>query len=1122
MGFTNWIGRKAKCWASAILVCTALWGHQTTPAATTPPLNSQQPESGQDIRQLEPGAVLEAKIGAAQAHNYKLSIRSGQFISVIVEQRALGLSVILYAPDGSKLAGEYQSQLWASHLIAFVAQASGEYRLEIRVGASPPTAKSTYRVRVSETKVGGENERRRAEGARLWLEAHDVLRQQLGSAASQQLAATKYAEALGLFQAAGDRYGEALVLADFSYNAFSINEKSKAFDFMQQALSSWRSLGEVQHQASLLWGWAPLYNQSDQRERGTEYFKEALALARRLNDRQLEIWILTDMPSDNPRDPFGRLLEVVDVAQDAGLPEEEATALANIASIYSSLGESNEAINYLMQAREIFRKIGETDWEGRTLSGIGSAYASQGNYQAAIDHFNLAIPLMHAAKRPNPEAGTMNALAEAYERLGAPEKAIESYGKVAELNKTSTVSILNPYARSRVGLAQVLTARGERNKAIELLNEALELATKYPPYLATQRGNLYLRIGLAFDKLREGDQTLEAFRKALEAARAIKSSGDEAAALYEIARVQRNSGQLTDARANAESAIQIIESKRLRIGDPQLRASYLSTVRQRYDLLTDILMRAHQQQPNAGLDALALQNSERARARVLLDMLREARAEIRQGVDAKLLALETRLRQTLNAKAQQQTNLLMNKAAPQQLTAIDNELRQLNIEYQQVETEIRAKSPHYANLTQPQIFGAKEIQDQVLEPNTALVEYQLGDERSYVWVLTKDHLASFELPGRAKINKAALRTYELLTARQRRPLGETPAQRQARVALADREYPTAALALSQMILAPAIGGLKTRRLLIVADGALQYVPFAALPSPQSTQPLIADYEIVMLPSASVLAALRKETNGRASAPRTIVTLADPVFDKDDPRVHSKPLARNAGRTTARDAAKPTSADNNKSLDLERTLRGFTDDETGNPLSRLPFTRDEAKAILSVASPGSTMTATDFKASRLTAIDPQLSQYRIVHFATHALLNAQRPELSGVVFSLVDEKGLPQDGFVRLNEIYNLNLPADLVVLSACQTALGKDVNGEGLVGLTRGFMYSGAPRVMASLWNINDSVTADMMKRFYREMLTKGASPAAALRESQLQMLRQKQRATPYYWSAFVLQGEYR
>jgi CHAT domain-containing protein len=192
------------------------------------------------------------------------------------------------------------------------------------------------------------------------------------------------------------------------------------------------------------------------------------------------------------------------------------------------------------------------------------------------------------------------------------------------------------------------------------------------------------------------------------------------------------------------------------------------------------------------------------------------------------------------------------------------------------------------------------------------------------------------------------------------------------------------------------------------------------------------------------------------------------------------------------------------------------------LPRLHFSRDEAKAIAAVAPWGTNLMALDFQANRATATTGDLSQYRILHFATHGLLNSTHPELSGLVLSLVDQAGQPQDGFWRLHDIYNLKLNAELVVLSACQTGLGKDIKGEGLVGLTRGFMYAGTPRVVASLWQVDDVATAELMKRFYRGMLQQEQRPAAALRAAQLEMLGKKQWTHPFYWAAFTLQGEWK
>ncbi len=165
---------------------------------------------------------------------------------------------------------------------------------------------------------------------------------------------------------------------------------------------------------------------------------------------------------------------------------------------------------------------------------------------------------------------------------------------------------------------------------------------------------------------------------------------------------------------------------------------------------------------------------------------------------------------------------------------------------------------------------------------------------------------------------------------------------------------------------------------------------------------------------------------------------------------------------------------------------------------------------------------DFKANKREIFNSDLEQYRILHFATHGLLNSRHPELSGVVLSLIDKNGREIDGFLRLQDIYNLKLSADLVVLSACNTALGRDVKGEGLIGLTRGFMYAGSPRIVASLWKVDDAATAELMTIFYRKMLVENLRPAAALRAAQTEMMKQTRWKSPYYWSPFIIQGEWK
>ncbi len=291
-----------------------------------------------------------------------------------------------------------------------------------------------------------------------------------------------------------------------------------------------------------------------------------------------------------------------------------------------------------------------------------------------------------------------------------------------------------------------------------------------------------------------------------------------------------------------------------------------------------------------------------------------------------------------------------------------------------------------------------------------------------------------------------------------------------------------------------------------------------------TIPLVAEHEIVNLPSASVLAVLRQEEMGRTPPTQAIAILADPVFADRDDRVQ---LASANGKATGTPASAQHAegswdlSDTSDDTDLDRSAKetGISND---GMFPRLPFTRREAEAIYSVAGKSSAMEALDFDASKATALSPKLKDYRIIHFATHGLLNNDHPELSGLVFSLVDKQGQLQDGFLRMLDIYNMELNADLVVLSACQTALGKEIDAEGLMGLTRGFMYAGAPRVVASLWKVDDEATAALMKKFYEGMLRDHQTPAQALRLAQQWMRTQKAWQSPYYWADFVLQGEWR
>ncbi len=457
-------------------------------------------------------------------------------------------------------------------------------------------------------------------------------------------------------------------------------------------------------------------------------------------------------------------------------------------------------------------------------------------------------------------------------------------------------------------------------------------------------------------------------------------------------------------------------------------------------------------------------------------------------------------------------------------------------ELEQVETEIRQKSPRYAALTQPVPLSLGEIQSEVLDSDTLLLEYSLGEKVSYLWAVTADSISSYELPARAEIEEASRQVYNLITNPTALPLDATDAQdqstpdtrRETQRGISGREARTASRAairrLSEMVLAPAAARLGDKRLLVVADGALQFIPFGALSDPtakdgeEAYHPLIVNHEVVNLPSASTLAVLRRESKERAPASKTFAVLADPVFDGKDARLRGG----GANAVAARPQTGPT-----RGLALVHERVKKSAQQTGvlsNTLAveRLPGTRQEAARIAELVPVAERKVSLDFAASRETMTGAELGRYRYVHLATHGFLDSVQPELSGILLSMVNERGEPRDGFFRAHEVYNLKLSAEMVVLSACETGLGKEIRGEGLVGLTRGFMYAGAPRVVVSLWSVSDAATAELMTRFYRGMLTDKLPPARALQAAQISILGDKRYAAPYYWAAFTLQGEWR
>jgi CHAT domain-containing protein/Tfp pilus assembly protein PilF len=973
---------------------------------------------------LELNVPVEREISGGESHRYQLSLESGQFVRLVVDQRGIDLVEVPSGPDGQTLAAiDGPNGTQGPEPVLLLAETGGSYSLEVR--ASNATAgPGRYEIRLEELRPATPQDRSRVDAQQRFMQALTVARER--SAPSQQKAVALFEQALALWRAAGDRYGEALALHAIGGIYGSSGDSEKALGVLNEALAIRRAIGDRHGEASTLNNIGLSYVTLGEYQKVLDNVTAALALQRTTGDRR-----------------------------------GEAQARNNLCLTYRRLGEYQRALTQCIEAVALHRAIGNRRAEADNLNNLGLVHKSLGEYERALDFYRQALSLKRA--------------------VGDRRSEMTTVGNIGEIHQLS----------------------GDRQKALERFNESLAMSRE----LGDRRtesvtlGNIGAVYASAADQA-----ALGYFAEAVRIRRDIVDRPGEAVLLFSTARANRDFGNLTQAETQVEGALEIIESLRAAVVRQELRDSYFASVQDVYEFQIDLLAQLHAQHPTDGFDARALHAAERARARGLLDILGDGGGQIHEGVETSLIERERSAQRLLTRKSEDQVRLLSGKPAAAQVAAAAKELETLTAEYEQVRAEIRARSPRYAALMQPATLNIRQIQQDVLDDDTLLLEYALGKDRSFLWAVTRDSLASFVLPDRDRIERSAQRALELLRVSH---------QRQGR-----RAAERAVAELSGLLLGPVADRLGNKRLVIVADGVLQYVPFAALRKPLTGQsvagagdgvpradtwrPLIVDHEIVSLPSASVLAVIRRESAGRRPATKTVAVLADPVLQAGDVRVNG------SKRRSPVSGTRPV------------TTGGIAASSMAMNLDRLPFSRREAEAIVALSGGHNSLKALDFEANRATATGPELADYRIVHFATHALIDSQFPDLSGVVLSLVDREGQPQDGFLRLGDVYNLRLGADLVVLSACQTALGKPMRGEGLVGLVRGFMYAGSPRVVASVWDVKDEATAELMKRFYERMLVQGQRPGAALRAAQIAMWQDARWRAPYYWAGFTLQGEWK
>ncbi len=1106
-----------------------MWDKMPSSSTNFPPIRASRsdkkdPQIAEDVRTLAPWTAIDREITGQQKHIYRITLTAGQFVHAFVQQKGKEVLATLEGPGEQKL-NEYTEPIGENHKreILFISQSEGDYRLIIST-KKKDAAPAPYQVGVEAVRSATEQDRTRVRATQLVKEARYVYwRVSPFSDDEMRNFAMKFEEALRLWESLGDQWMVGETLLDLGILKMKSGEYTKGLEFYERSLPYFPQTTEgLASKATALNNLANANQRLGETRRALEIYIQSLELKKEGRSRAISL--------DNVGGVYAELGDyqlALDHHQQAlmtfrelGLIRDEAVALNNIAMVWGKIGDFSQAIEYMLQSLARIRETGDKHEEAYGLYNAGNFSLRMGDTRQALEYANQSINLSRAHKFSRAEADGLTLLCQIHLAQGEMEKALDACNRVLPMHQSSKDRSSEALTHSTLGHIQ--RRLGDSRKAAESLKAALAL------YRATSNTPAEINI------------------------------------MHLLGRLALERGDLVAASGQIEQAIGMVESLRIKSASPNLRSIFLAGYQQVYESHVDLLMQMHNQNPAGMHDRAAFQSSERARARGLLDLLTESRAQIRQGADFRLLEKERDLLQRLKDKDAAWKRLKSSNRTMKQAESIANEINDLTTQLKLVDAQIRSSSPRYAALTQPAPLGIEEIQQRVLDVNTVLLEYALGEKQSWLWAVTQDSISSHKLPPRAEINTVARNVYQLLTARQPKK-DLTEAQQQKRIAEADAKLHAETATLSQMLLGPVSAQLrqdwKGKRLAVVASGALEYVPFATLPlpetegendraigrqgdretagenpprpvapSPRRPVSLIADHEVLNLPSASALALIRHESSGRDAGGRqegkkTLAVLADPVFETSDPRLAS---ARSKGSSKSpnnliasvrsAESSSPDSITSGATADLARSVRSFHRDGFG----RLVFSNEEAEYITRLAPRGSALKATGFDANHKLAASGELGRYRIIHFATHGLINSEYPELSGLVLSLLDENGKPQDGFLRMHDIFNLRLPADLVVLSACQTALGKEIKGEGLIGLTRGFMYAGAERVVASLWQVDDQATAQLMRRFYRGMLKEGLPPVAALRAAQLEMSSGSRWSSPYYWAGFVIQGEWK
>ncbi len=814
--------------------------------------------------------------------------------------------------------------------------------------------------------------------------------------------------------------------------------------------------------------------------------EQALALSIKINDKARQSRSLMQIGTvffhtgltDKAIENFKQSAQLANQTGDHNL---QSLALNSAAVLLTSSGFFEEALHFFNQSLALRRQLNDRRGEAFVLMSMSPLYMDTDDFVKADQLLQDALRIIREVKASGVdvkglEEYTLLRIAWIEYLRGNFAAALQAVQETLARETEQTSGANKVDARHRLG--EIYGAMGNHEKAAEIYTEMVTLARK----LKIQNSEALALGNLAWSEFQLGKATeaLALIKQAIPMLRQSGSSIDEWRFLYYLAEIEKALRHNEAALSSYRQAIGAIERVRsLTIPTETARAGLIASLHDVFVSAIDFLFSLKR-------ETEALQIAETYHARAFLDVLAESKIDLRAQLSPQHRKREDQIFESISSL---QKELWKPDLTQQREKKLKEDLQRAESELDTFQLEMRRSNPRYASVKYPQPVKPEVIAKELIDPHTALIEYVLGEKRSFAWVVHKDKITSFILPPKKEIEDL-IKEYQEALAEKVSSL--TMGQATARLNAKSQQ-------LYEKLFRPLDTHLSSaQKLIVVADGALTYLPFETLVKKDtantSASPLylIERFAISYAPSASALAAIQALEKAATKDVKGVIAFGDPVYANSQ---HSGKDAKSASLTSANNV------------------------ERGFDYRQLPYTRTEVNEIASLFPSVERTVYLGTEAREQKVKTASLDKYRYLHFAAHAMIDEDHPKRSGVVLS--SESNSKEDGTLQMSEVMRLKLNADLVTLSACRTGIGKLLTGEGVIGLTRAFLYAGASSVVVSLWNVNDTATATLMKAFYGN-LKKGLPKDEALRQAKLELIKGQKRVwrQPYFWAPFVLIGE--